>query len=436
MTNIAIQVEGLSKAYRLGSKAERAETLVAAIANVATAPWRNFRRLRRLNTFSTSRDSEDILWALRDVSFQIAEGEVVGFVGRNGAGKSTLLKILSRITEPTTGRIATHGRVSSLLEVGTGFHQELTGRENIYMNGTILGMKRVEIDRKFDEIVDFSGVERFLDTPVKRYSSGMKVRLAFSVAAHLEPEILIVDEVLAVGDAEFQRKCLAKMQAVAGGGRTVLFVSHNTAAVQSLCDRAIVLRDGQVINDGSAVDVVQDYLSGLSSKLYDPFSESNPQRGGNGLLRLANAYAANSRGDPTETILSGELIEFCFEFKVAHDLQDIALTFTVFDKNGVHITSVNTGLTGFKPAVNGCCDRLSCIIPRNPFAVGDYRVGVQIFSNGCLLDHIPNAIVFGVIGSVFFDGGRKPNSCAVYVDHEWRQSRVSTETALCAGRSS
>ncbi|HRY16264.1 MAG TPA: ABC transporter ATP-binding protein, partial [Candidatus Competibacteraceae bacterium] len=195
MSDVVIKVEGLSKAYRLGVQSEKPETLVEVLVGLAKAPFRNFRRLRRLNTFSTDRESADILWALKDVSFEVRQGEVVGFVGRNGAGKSTLLKILSRITDPTEGRVEIHGRVSSLLEVGTGFHPELTGRENVYMNGTILGMKKREIDQKFDEIVEFSGVERFLDTPVKRYSSGMKVRLAFSVAAHLEPELLIVDEV-------------------------------------------------------------------------------------------------------------------------------------------------------------------------------------------------------------------------------------------------
>ncbi len=202
-----------------------------------------------------------MIWALRDVSFDVRDGEVLGIIGANGAGKSTLLKILSGITEPSSGRAVIHGRVASLLEVGTGFHSELTGRENIYLNGTILGMKKVEIDRKFDEIVAFSGVERFIDTPVKRYSSGMKVRLGFAVAAHLDPEILLIDEVLAVGDASFQRKCIGKMGEVARGGRTVLFVSHNMAAVSILCNRAILLRDGMVAQVGEASDVVSDYLA-------------------------------------------------------------------------------------------------------------------------------------------------------------------------------
>ncbi len=243
MTTSAIQVENLSKAYRIGLKDEIPDTIASAVMGWVRRPLANFRRLRRLNTFGANGegDEADIVWALKDVSFEVAPGEVVGIIGRNGAGKSTLLKILSRITEPTGGRAVIRGRVSSLLEVGTGFHQELTGRENVYLNGTILGMSKREIDRKFAEIVDFSGVEKFLDTPIKHYSSGMKVRLAFAVAAHLEPEILIIDEVLAVGDAEFQKKCLGKMQDVAREGRTVLFVSHNMAAVQTLCQRALLV---------------------------------------------------------------------------------------------------------------------------------------------------------------------------------------------------
>lgn len=226
---------------------------MAAMQNLISSPWKNFKAIRRLNTAINKpvtgpqdprSQPNDLFWALRDVSFKISQGDVVGIIGRNGAGKSTLLKVLSRITEPTSGRVIIRGRVSSLLEVGTGFHPELTGRENIYMNGTILGMRKKEIDRKFDEIVDFSGVETFLDTPTKRYSSGMQVRLAFAVAAHLEPEILIIDEVLAVGDAEFQKKCISKMQDVASGGRTVLFVSHDFAAIESLCSRAIYVSSG------------------------------------------------------------------------------------------------------------------------------------------------------------------------------------------------
>lgn len=262
MSDIAIRVENLSKRYRIGLKEELPDTLFGAMRGWLKSPLSNFRQLRQLSHFSENgHDPEDVIWALKHVSFEVKRGEVVGIIGRNGAGKSTLLKILSRITDPTSGRAIIDGRVSSLLEVGTGFHPELTGRENIYLNGTILGMRKAEVDRKFDEIVDFSGVEKFIDTPVKRYSSGMQVRLAFSVAAHLEPEILLIDEVLAVGDAEFQQKCLGKMNEVSEGGRTVLFVSHQMGAIRKLCPRSILLKDSHIQLDSITNVVLDEYLN-------------------------------------------------------------------------------------------------------------------------------------------------------------------------------
>ena len=269
MSTPIISVENLSKAFRIGAKEEVPDTITQGALGLLKSPLKNLRNLRNLDT-SSIQDStnqndleseSDVLWALRDVSFEVNQGDVVGVIGRNGAGKSTLLKVLSRITEPTSGRAIIRGRVSSLLEVGTGFHPELTGRENVYMNGTILGMTKREIDSKFDEIVDFSGVERFLDTPTKRYSSGMQVRLAFAVAAHLEPEVLVVDEVLAVGDADFQQKCLAKMQSVSQQGRTVLFVSHNVPAVERLCSRAILIKNGKLSIDSSVNAALEGYLT-------------------------------------------------------------------------------------------------------------------------------------------------------------------------------
>lgn len=263
----AISVSGIGKTYRLAKRRATPDTLIGAIKGIVQAPLRNFEYLRslsRANHAGKQGDKDvDVHWALHDVSFEVPAGEVVGVVGRNGAGKSTLLKILSRITQPTTGEATIRGRVSSLLEVGTGFHPELTGRENVYMNGTILGMTKREIDRKFDQMVDFAGVERFLDTPIKRYSSGMQVRLAFSVAAHLDPDILIIDEVLAVGDAEFQKRCIGKMQEVAGGGRTVMFVSHNMSAIGQLCTSGILLSQGRVAAQGNLDSVVQAYMDDL-----------------------------------------------------------------------------------------------------------------------------------------------------------------------------
>jgi lipopolysaccharide transport system ATP-binding protein len=258
MNDIAIRVEDLGKRYRIGTAPERYKTLRDTIVAAVNAPMNQLRRSRSLTAASTEVST---IWALRDISFEVHQGKVLGIVGRNGAGKSTLLKILSRVTEPTEGSAEIHGRVGSLLEVGTGFHPELTGRENIYLNGAILGMKRLEIDRKFDEIVSFSEVEQFIDTPVKRFSSGMYLRLAFAVAAHLEPEILVVDEVLAVGDAEFQRKCMGKMSDVAQAGRTVLFVSHNMSAVLRLTEETMVLDKGRLVYRAPTPQAVDYYMA-------------------------------------------------------------------------------------------------------------------------------------------------------------------------------
>ena len=269
----AIKVENISKRYRIGLKDEMHDSFGGALFGFIKSPLKNYRKYRSLYKFDDieSEDGQDhntnhsdILWALRDVSFEVKSGEVLGIIGKNGAGKSTLLKILCRITDPTSGNAEIRGRVSSLLEVGTGFHPELTGRDNVYLNGTILGMKKVEVDQKFDEIVEFSGIKKFVDTPVKRYSSGMAVRLAFSVAAHLEPEILLIDEVLAVGDAAFQKKCLNKMEDVGQQGRTIIFVSHNMSAITRLCKRAILLDQGALVKDGPSQNVVRHYLTSES----------------------------------------------------------------------------------------------------------------------------------------------------------------------------
>src|SRR5256885_13224046 len=261
MGDTAIRVENVCKRYRIGQR-QRYKTLRDALFGVMCTPFRGVRAgLSGQGTSKSYQESDNFIWALKDVSFEVKRGEVIGVVGRNGAGKSTLLKILSRITKPTKGFAEIHGRVGSLLEVGTGFHPELTGRENIYLNGAILGIKRKDIDRRFDEIVAFAEVEDFIDTPVKRYSSGMYVRLAFAVAAHLEPEILVVDEVLAVGDAAFQKKCIGKMSDVAKKVRTILFVSHNMQAVQSLCQKALLIEAGQIVAAGETRKVVNRYLA-------------------------------------------------------------------------------------------------------------------------------------------------------------------------------
>jgi lipopolysaccharide transport system ATP-binding protein len=288
MSNIAIRVENLCKQYKIGAGKVRYDTLRDQIVGGVTSLFRRDRR---------SRQRDDIFWALQDVSFAVKKGEVVGIIGHNGAGKSTLLKVLSRITEPTSGYAEIAGRVSSLLEVGTGFHGELTGRENIYLNGAILGMRKAEIVRKFDEIVAFAEIDKFIDTPAKHYSSGMYVRLAFAVAAHLEPEILLIDEVLAVGDTAFQRKCLGKMGDVARAGRTILFVSHQIAAVESLCDVAYVLEGGRVAQSGQAAEVIEAYLSSTPISCHTPLSQ-RADRQGNGKLQFTDIALLADDGTP------------------------------------------------------------------------------------------------------------------------------------------
>jgi len=309
-SDVAIRCEGLSKRYRIGQQ-ERYKALRDVIADTAAAPFRRLRSIVRSgnsangngseirNPQSASRNSH--IWALDDVSFEVKRGEVVGIIGRNGAGKSTLLKILSRITKPTKGSAEIHGRVGSLLEVGTGFHPELTGRENIYLNGAILGMRKAEIDRQFDEIVAFAEVERFVDTPVKRYSSGMHVRLAFAVAAHLQPEILLVDEVLSVGDAAFQRKCLNKMQDAGHHGRTVLFVSHDMSSITRLCERALLVFDGRLVNDGPAHAVVKAYLDANVGMAASYEWKDEARAPGNEVVRLRRARVCTDDGKPAES---------------------------------------------------------------------------------------------------------------------------------------
>lgn len=301
MSKSIIKINNLSKCYRIGAKETGYKTFREAIIDGIGAPFRNFKRLQRLTKFNNNGDdvrSNDIIWALKDISFNVDEGEVVGIIGKNGAGKSTLLKILSRITEPTSGIIEINGRVSSLLEVGTGFHPELTGRENIFLNGAVLGMRKGEIEKKFDEIVNFAEIEKFLDTPVKRYSSGMYVRLAFAVAAYLEPEVLLVDEVLSVGDVAFQKKCLGKMEDVAKGGRTVLFVSHNMGTIDYLCERAILLNNGRILMDNSTARVIREYTtSGKDYSAGQRVWSNIKQAPGDDFVRVHSVRSLNQEGE-------------------------------------------------------------------------------------------------------------------------------------------
>ncbi len=340
--DIAIRAEHISKCYRIGLKETMQDSFFRTIGNFLVNPLKNYRTYRSLYNFDDvspdqETDPSDVLWAVRDVSFEIKAGEVVGIIGVNGAGKSTLLKILSRITVPTTGRATIHGRVSSLLEVGTGFHPELTGRENVYLNGTILGMRKKEIDRKFDEIVDFSGVEKFIDTPVKRYSSGMKVRLAFAVAAYLEPEILIVDEVLAVGDANFQKKCLDKMNDVGRHGRTVLFVSHNMQAITRLCPRTILLNKGGVLADGPSPEMVSLYLSadgGTKAERVWPDLLDAP---GDEVIRLCAVRAKTTDGQCTGVVNISQPVCVELEYEVLQSGHEFETYFHLINGDGIGI---------------------------------------------------------------------------------------------------
>jgi lipopolysaccharide transport system ATP-binding protein len=331
---LAIGAQELAKKYRIGGPARRHASLRDAIAHAATGPVRGLRSMMRSHDAKqTAREAEEF-FALKGVSFDVRQGEVVGLIGRNGAGKSTLLKILSRITEPTTGRAEVHGRLGSLLEVGTGFHPELTGRDNIFLNGAILGMRRQEIAARFDEIVDFSVFSQFVDTPVKRYSSGMYLRLAFAVAAHLDTEILVVDEVLAVGDASFQKKCLAKMEDVGQHGRTVVFVSHNMMAVTRLCQRTILLDEGRVIADGPSHEIVGDYLrSGLGTTAVrewnDPYSAP-----GNEIVRLRAVRIRSELGETSEAMDIRKPVRVEMEFDVLRPGHSLVPNFHFFNEEG------------------------------------------------------------------------------------------------------
>ena len=344
MTDSAISVEGVSKIYRIGLREQVHDSIGRSLLEFVRSPLKNYRKYRSLYKFSDDVLSgdyagDDILWALRDISFEVKQGEVVGIIGVNGAGKSTLLKVISRITPPTKGRISIRGRVSSLLEVGTGFHPELTGRENVYLNGTILGMRKLEVDRKFDEIVDFSGVEKFLDTPVKRYSMGMRVRLAFAVAAHLEPEILIIDEVLAVGDAEFQKKCLNKMEDVGNEGRTVLFVSHNMAAVTRLCRRGILLSAGSVLDDGDTHAIVSSYLtSGLGTTAARRWPDREDAPGDDSVL-LRALRVVDRQGTVAEGVDIRNSVGLQMEFEVREPGHILMPYFRLSNEEGIAIFS-------------------------------------------------------------------------------------------------
>ena len=323
MTDIAIKIDNLSKRYRIGLKDEMQDSLIGKVGSIIKSPFSNFNRLKNLSNFKNKTDEKDIIWALKDVSFKVKQGEVLGIIGENGAGKSTLLKILAQISQPTFGQIELNGNVASLLEVGSGFHPDLTGRENIYLNGTILGMTKKEIDSKFEEIVDFSGVEKFIDTPVKRYSSGMGVRLAFSVAAHLNPDILLIDEVLAVGDANFQEKCIDKMENISDEGRTVLMVSHRLGVLPNICEKSILLSKGEIQEYGNTYDVVRVY----KNRSFKPKSKNISSFG------FIDWKIKNNMGNPITTISEMDGFILTLIFSIPNNIELVPSTLRIYILN-------------------------------------------------------------------------------------------------------
>ncbi len=409
MSDLAIRVEHLSKRYRIGGQRARYQTLRESL-------MRGLSRLGRRG----SAPRYDHIWALDDVSFDIRQGEVVGIIGRNGAGKSTLLKVLAHITQPTKGRVEIHGRVGSLLEVGTGFHPELTGRENIYLNGAILGMKRAEIERKFDEIVAFAEIEKFLDTPAKHYSSGMYMRLAFAVAAHLEPEILLVDEVLAVGDAEFQKKCLGKMGEVARGGRTVLFVSHNMAAMQFLCRRAIVLEKGNMGIDSDIVESINYYQNNIrSNQIVGSWSriEKTNKRGWIEKINLRNSH-----NQFCSTFSMGDSVIVEVMLKTKTPIRYPVLLIHFINQYGEIVFSTYTHESAKVVPHLEKEGLVFCKIKKLPLNTGTYSISVLFGDLGERLDEQNQIISFNVLEADVYGTGKPPNTLydgQIWTEHSW-----------------
>jgi lipopolysaccharide transport system ATP-binding protein len=419
MSDIAIRVEGLGKQYLLGESQENYSLLSDRLMDAMKNP---LKILSRLN--GRARKEQDILWALKDISFTVKQGDVIGIIGRNGAGKSTLLKILSRIIEPSEGFAEIRGRVGSLLEVGTGFHQELTGRENIFLNGAILGMKRTEIERKFEEIVDFAEVRRFIDTPVKHYSSGMYLRLAFGVAAHLEPEVLIVDEVLAVGDAQFQRKCLGKMGDVAEHGRTILFVSHNMEAVMTLCKRGIVLQQGKIAFEGNAHDAVQFYHRGSFDRASAESShviQTGAVNGATNSTCITRIEILDAEGNPKPSTFTWDDLLFRVYYTSTEDYRCGTVILDVIDYKNQRLIVLDSGVQ--LPLRKGE-HYIECFVPKLALSAGEYYIGAGLtVSNSSWLWRNTNIGTLIVHGRDIYDIGRPPayDRMIFAVSHEWRE---------------
>ncbi len=443
---IAIQIENIGKRYQLGNVVDLSRTLRELIMDLPRQIG-NCTGLRRPDEAENepirpgqlssqnvdesqiegrSLTGSPMFWALRDISFNVHQGDVVGVIGRNGAGKSTLLKILSRITTPTTGRVRLWGRVGALLEVGTGFSPELTGRENIYLNGTILGMRKAEVQSKFDEIVAFSGTEEFLETPVKRYSSGMRVRLAFAVAAYLEPEILIIDEVLAVGDSQFQKKCMGKLDEAAKAGRTIFFVSHNMAAVSGLCNRCAYLKHGQLVEYGPTDSVIQRYLADFDAGERISLAVRT-DRSGNGSGRLTDIRFLDARTrQPLDALISGQdlLIQVSYETRKATltQLDSLQVDLAFYTNLGQFVMALNSEQA--QRAFEGPLERdgtVYCRIPRFPLMGGPYRITATLLINGALADNLDDVAMCNVEAGDYYGTGFSSADTrqGFYVDHSW-----------------
>jgi lipopolysaccharide transport system ATP-binding protein len=412
MSEPVITVENLSKRYIIGSPRANYDGLRHLLQDATLTPLRWLRRLGKGSNAAASKarsSTREEFWALKDVAFEVQEGEAIAIIGRNGAGKSTLLKVLSRITEPTRGRICITGRIASLLEVGTGFHPELTGRENIFLNGAILGMTRLEIKRKFDEIVAFAEIERFLNTPVKRYSSGMYVRLAFAVAAHLDPEIMVVDEVLAVGDAAFQQRCLAKMGTISKSGQTVLFVSHNMAAVSALCTKAILIENGSIVTSGSTESVVHTYLNRTRELASIPLAQRKDRKG-SGWVRFKKVSILNERLEVVETVMSGQNISISFEYDIRDTemVNHVLVETQFFGAFGQPLFGCSSKSSHRGPLALSRGTRLLCSIPRLPLQPGVYALTIWCKVDRVLEDYVADAGKLTVVEGDYFGTGKLP----------------------------
>jgi lipopolysaccharide transport system ATP-binding protein len=426
MSDNVIKVENLSKQYRIGAK-EGYKTFRETLIDSAKAPFLLCRDIAKkvlhpLPSVAKAelKSKENTIWALKDISLGVKQGEVVGIIGRNGAGKSTLLKVLSRITEPTEGRVELRGRIGSLLEVGTGFHPELSGHENVYLYGAILGMDRWEVTRKFDEIIAFAELEKFVDTPVKRYSSGMYMRLAFAVAAHLEPEILLVDEVLAVGDAQFQKKCLGKMGDVSKEGRTVLFVSHNMAAVEQLCSRAILLVEGHLKKSGIVNKVVESYLSSYDRQSIHP--DKTLARNSDGTFEVISITPIDEEGRNLSMVQCGQDLNLSILIRTHIPVPNLTVTIGINNLYDSRVSVLHSSIAGYDLSLDPGAYSITCKVPRFQLFPSSYFLDVKVLSGKEVILWAPRLVELSVETGDFYGTGRLPQGnwgCIFLLEHSW-----------------